>query len=96
VVVLLFIVAAIVLIVVLARRSQAPTAFGGYAGPYGSAAIAGAGPIYSDDRRHWWDGQVWQDTMVWIPPGVRISPDGTQWWDGAAWRPMPSARGVRS
>jgi len=94
--VVLFIVAAIVLIVVLARRSRAPAVAGRYAVPYGSPVVARAGPIYSDDRRHWWDGQVWQDTMVWIPPGVRISPDGTVWWDGAAWRPMPSAGGVRS
>lgn len=44
----------------------------------------------SDDRRWWWDGTQWQDTLLRVPPGAERSQDGTQWWDGTAWRPVPA------
>ncbi len=78
--------AVVVLVIFLVRRRRAPALVGMYAMPHGSPVAA---PM-SDDRRHWWDGQTWQDTAVRIPPWAQVSPDGTQWWDGATWRPMPS------
>jgi hypothetical protein len=46
--------------------------------------------MLSDDRRWWWDGGQWQDTLVRVPPGAERSPDSTQWWDGTSWRPVPT------
>ena len=44
----------------------------------------------SDDKRWWWDGSQWQDTLLRVPPGAERSEDGTQWWDGTSWRPVPA------
>ena len=81
--------AAAVLIVILVRRRAPTGGVGVFPVSYGSPPAI----HFSDDRRHWWDGHVWQDTAVRIPPGVQISPDSTQWWDGATWRRIPSASG---
>lgn len=87
---------AVALLIVLSQRRPATAGVGLYAVPYGLATVAPGGADLSDDRRHWWDGQAWQDTAVRIPPWAQISPDGTQWWDGARWRPMPSAGGAKN
>jgi hypothetical protein len=41
------------------------------------------------DRRYWWDGQFWKDTLLEAPPAAKRSADGHFWWDGAEWRPVP-------
>jgi hypothetical protein len=87
---------AILLLVLLPRGGPADGGVGLFAAPPGLATDAPRGADLSHDRRHWWDGQAWQDTAVLIPPWAQISPDGTRWWDGAGWRPMPSAGGAKS
>jgi hypothetical protein len=86
--VVIAIVATIAIVMLVRRRPS--TLAGIYPATSGTpAALAGA--QMSEDRRHWWDGQAWQDTALRIPPWASISADGTQWWDGASWRTMPSA-----
>lgn len=48
-------------------------------------------PVFSADRRYWWDGTAWRDTTVSPPPTSPRSPDGAYWFDGVAWRPVPAA-----
>jgi len=43
----------------------------------------------TSDRRYWWDGQYWKDTLLEAPPAAKRSADGHFWWDGAEWRPVP-------
>jgi len=43
----------------------------------------------TSDRRYWWDGQFWRDTMLAAPPTAKRSADGGFWWDGVEWRPVP-------
>jgi hypothetical protein len=43
----------------------------------------------TSDRRYWWDGQYWKDTLLEAPPAAKRSVDGHFWWDGAEWRPVP-------
>jgi hypothetical protein len=52
----------------------------------GSRGMAAAGPLMSDGRHYWWDGQAWRDATRDVPPDAMRSDDGFYWWDGAAWR----------
>jgi hypothetical protein len=54
-----------------------------------SAAAAIPVGTMSPDRSTWFDGSVWRDATISVPPGVSRSEDGLYWWDGAAWRAVP-------
>jgi hypothetical protein len=59
-----------------------------------SLGAAGSGQpqmVFSDDRRHWWDGANWNDAQLSLPPGTQRSPDGHYWWDGVEWRTVPGS-----
>jgi hypothetical protein len=43
----------------------------------------------SGDRRWWWNGSRWVDSVAEPPPMAARSPDGAWWWNGAEWRPVP-------
>ena len=43
----------------------------------------------TSDRRYWWDGQFWKDTMLEAPLTAKRSADGRFWWDGEEWRAVP-------
>jgi len=43
----------------------------------------------TSDRRYWWDGQFWRDSLLGAPPAAKRSADGRFWWDGVEWRPVP-------
>ena len=45
---------------------------------------------WSEDRKYWWNGTTWIDSLRTVPPGARCSEDGQQWWDGRTWRSVPS------
>lgn len=47
-----------------------------------------AEPLTSD-RRYWWDGKFWRDSLMEAPPTAKRSADGHFWWDGRQWRPIP-------
>ena len=41
---------------------------------------------WSEDRKYWWTGTTWIDSLRTVPPGAKYSEDGLQWWDGRTWR----------
>ena len=43
----------------------------------------------TSDRRYWWDGQFWKDTLLEAPLTAKRSGDGRFWWDGQEWRAVP-------
>ena len=45
----------------------------------------------SGDRRWWWNGSRWIDSVVTPPPMAARTPDGAWWWNGAEWRPAAPA-----
>jgi hypothetical protein len=40
----------------------------------------------SGDRRWWWNGSRWVDSVASPPPMAARTPDGVWWWNGAVWQ----------